>query len=80
MSGAKSLTGQPRTAGWALVNVHLGALMARWRAQREYPISRYKSSLEYVKPRYNGAFWNKTPREEPQFCACAVNDLAVNKA
>jgi hypothetical protein len=33
-----------------------------------------------VNPRYNGAFWNKTPREVAQFCARALNDLAVNEA
>jgi len=74
MSGAKSLTGQSRTAGWALVNVHPDYLcfdgaVAR---TREYPIGRYKSFLEYVTRRYNGAFWNKTPREVAQFCARAV--------
>jgi beta-galactosidase GanA len=47
---------------------------------REYPIRRYKSSLEYVTRRYNGTFWNKTPREVAQFCACAVNDPADNEA
>ena len=74
MSGAKSLTGQSRTAVWALVNVHPDylRLMARWRTQREYPISRYKSFLDYVRRQYDGTFWNTTPREVARFCARVI--------
>jgi hypothetical protein len=82
MSGAKSLTGQSRNAGWALVNVHSNYLccdgaIAR---TREYPIKGYKSSLGYVTRRYNRAFQNKTPRGIAQFWASAVNDPAVEEA
>jgi hypothetical protein len=79
MSGAKSLTGQSRTAGWELGKVHPDYLcgdgaMAR---TREYPIKGYKSCLEYVTRRFNRAFRNKTPRGIAQFWASAVNDPAV---
>ena len=71
-----------RHGGMALVNVHPDYLCFDGAVARttEYPISRYKSFLEYVSRRYKGAFWNKTPREVAQFCACVVNDAAVNEA
>jgi hypothetical protein len=83
MSGAKSLTGQSRTAGWALVNVHPDYLCFEWRGgehKGNIQLAVTSRSLEYVNRRYNGAFWNKSPREVTQFCARAVNDLAVNEA
>jgi hypothetical protein len=57
--------------GMALVNVHPDYLcfddaMTR---PREYPITHYKSFLNYVSRRYDGAFWNATPRKVAQFCA-----------
>src|SRR4029450_3951578 len=69
MSGAKSLTGQSRTAGWALVDVHpeylcFDGAVASTKGNIQLGVtSRF---LEYVNPRYNGAFWNKTPREVAQ--------------
>jgi len=77
----KKLDWIAQNGGMALVNVHPDYLsfdgaVAR---TREYPISRYKSFLEYVTRRYNGAFWNKTPREVAQFCARAVNGPTVNE-
>jgi hypothetical protein len=73
---------QSRSAGWALVNVHPNYLcfdgaVASTKGVSNQPL---QVVLEYVSPRYDGAFWNKTPREVAQFCAGALNDLAVNKA
>jgi hypothetical protein len=78
----KKLDWIAQNGGMALVNVHPdylnfdGAVARTW----EYPISHYKSFLEYVSRRYKGAFWNKTAREVAQFCARAVNAPAVNEA
>jgi hypothetical protein len=57
--------------GMALVDVHPDYLcfddaMAR---PREYPVTHYKSFLDYVSRQYDGAFWNTTPREVARFCA-----------
>jgi beta-galactosidase GanA len=54
----------------ALVNVHPDYLCFDVAVARtkEFLIRRYKSSLEYVTRRYNGTFWNKTPKEVAQFC------------
>jgi hypothetical protein len=84
MSGAKSLTGQSRTAGWAVGDVHPDYLcfddaVASPKGTSNWPLQ--VVFLVYVNQRYNGAFWNKTPRERwHQFCARTVNDLAVNEA
>src|SRR5437660_4941052 len=56
--------------GMALVDVHPDYLCFDAIAtSREYPVTHYKSFLEYVSRRYNGAFWNATPRKVAQFCA-----------
>jgi hypothetical protein len=57
--------------GMALVDVHpdylcFDGVMPR---SREYPVTHYKSFLEYVSRQYDGAFWNAMPREVAQFCA-----------
>jgi D-aspartate ligase len=57
--------------GMVLVDVHPDYLcfdnaIAR---PREYPVTHYKSFLEYVSRHYDGVFWNGTPREVAQFCA-----------
>jgi len=57
--------------GMALVDVHpdyvcFGNGTA---TSREYPVAHYKSFLEYVRKRYNGAFWNTTPSKVAQFCS-----------
>jgi hypothetical protein len=57
--------------GMALVDVHPDYLSfddARV-GPLEYPVSHYKSFLDYVSRRYNGAFWNATPSKVAQFCA-----------
>lgn len=57
--------------GMALVDVHPDYLCfddARV-GSTEYPVSHYKSFLDYVSHRYSGAFWNATPGKVAQFCA-----------
>jgi hypothetical protein len=56
--------------GMALVDVHPDYLsfddtMTR---AREYPVTHYKSFLEYVSRQYDGVFWNTPPRKVAQFC------------
>ncbi len=57
--------------GMALVDVHPDYLCfdGAMPGSREYPVTHYKSLLEYVSRQYDGAFWNTTPREVAQFCA-----------
>jgi hypothetical protein len=57
--------------GMALVDVHPDYLCfdGAITTSREYPAAHYKSFLEYVSQRYEGAFWNATPRKVAQFCA-----------
>ena len=57
--------------GMALVDVHPDYLCfdGAMPGPREYPVSHYKSLLEYVSRQYDGAFWNTTPREVARFCA-----------
>jgi peptidoglycan/xylan/chitin deacetylase (PgdA/CDA1 family) len=57
--------------GMALVNVHPDYLCFddTITRPREYPVTHYKSLLEYVIRRYYRAFWNATPRKVAQFCA-----------
>jgi hypothetical protein len=66
--------------GMALINVHPDYLCfdSAIAAPREYPVSHYKSFLDYVSRRYHGTFWNTTPRKVAQFCARVMN--AVNRA
>jgi hypothetical protein len=55
----------------ALVDVHPDYLCfdGTMPGSREYPVTHYKSFLEYVSRQYDGAFWNAMPREVAQFCA-----------
>jgi hypothetical protein len=57
--------------GMALVNVHPDYLCFDSAMPRpmEYPVTHYKSFLEYVSRQYDGAFWNITPRDVTRFCA-----------
>jgi len=57
--------------GMALVDVHPDYLCFDDTIKRtgEYPVIHYKSFLEYVSRRYEGAFWNTTPRKVAEFCA-----------
>jgi hypothetical protein len=60
--------------GMALVNVHPDYLCldgARPKA-REYPSAHYKALLDYVRKRYEGVFWNPTPRKVAEFFADAT--------
>jgi hypothetical protein len=63
--------------GMALVDVHPDYLCPdnAIATSREYPVAHYKSFLEYVSRRYEGAFWNTTPRKVAQFCAGIVRDV-----
>ena len=64
--------------GMALVNVHPDYLCLDGATPKamEYPSSHYKALLDYVRERYEGAFWNTTPRKVAQFFA----DARVSKA
>ena len=67
--------------GMALIDVHPDYLCfdgARPRS-REYPVTHYKSFLEYVSRHYDGAFWNTTPKEVARFCAGATTISAAAK-
>jgi hypothetical protein len=57
--------------GMALVDVHPDYLCFdnTIATSREYPVDHYKSLLEYVNRRYDGAFWNTTPTKVARFCA-----------
>jgi hypothetical protein len=57
--------------GMALVDVHPDYLCfdGTIATSREYPVAHYKSFLDYVSQRYEGAFWNTTPSQVAQFCA-----------
>jgi hypothetical protein len=57
--------------GMALVDVHPDYLCFddAMTKPREYPVTHYKSFLEYVSRQYDGAFWNTTPKKVAQFCA-----------
>jgi hypothetical protein len=61
--------------GMALVDVHPDYLCfdGSMPGPREYPVSHYKSFLEYVGRRYGGLFWNATAREVARFCAEVTN-------
>ena len=63
--------------GMALVDVHPDYLCFdnAIATSREYPVAHYKSFLEYVSRRYEGAFWNATPRKVAQFCARIASDV-----
>jgi len=64
--------------GMALVDVHPDYLCFdnAIATSREYPVDHYRSFLNYVNQRYNGAFWNTTPRQVAQFCARVTQDMA----
>jgi hypothetical protein len=57
--------------GMALVDVHPDYLCFDDTrvGSMEYPVTHYKSFLDYVSRQYNGAFWNATPKKVAQFCA-----------
>ena len=60
--------------GMALVNVHPDYLCLDGAAPKtmEYPATHYKALLNYVRKRYEGVFWNTTPREVARFFANAM--------
>ena len=64
--------------GMALVDVHPDYLCFdnAIAISREYPVDHYRSFLNYVNQRYNGAFWNTTPRQVAQFCTRVTQDMA----
>ena len=64
--------------GMALVDVHPDYLCFdnAIATSREYPVDHYRSFLNYVNQRYNGAFWNTTPRQVAQFSARVTQDMA----
>jgi peptidoglycan/xylan/chitin deacetylase (PgdA/CDA1 family) len=57
--------------GMALIDVHPDYLCFddAMTGPREYPVTHYKSFLDYVSRQYDGTFWNTTPRKVAQFCA-----------
>jgi len=57
--------------GMALVDVHPDYLSFNGAqvGPMEYPVTYYKSFLDHVSRRYNGAFWNATPSKVAEFCA-----------
>ena len=56
--------------GMALVDVHPDYLCFDDAVgPTEYPVTHYKSFLDYVSRQYKGAFWNATPSKVAQFCA-----------
>lgn len=61
--------------GMALVNVHPDYLCLDGATPKtmEYPVNHYKTLLSYVRERYEGVFWNPTPRELARFFAEATN-------
>jgi len=71
-----------RHGGMALVNVHPDYLSFNGtRANaREYPSTHYKALLEYVSQRYDGVFWNTTPRKVAQFFADMTQVPAASEA
>jgi len=60
--------------GMALVNVHPDYLCLDGATPEsmEYPATHYKALLDYVRKRYEGVFWNTTPREVARFFADAT--------
>ena len=67
--------------GMALLDVHPDYLCfdGSMPGAREYPVTHYKSFLEYVRRQYDGAFWNATPREVAQFCARVTKASAASE-
>ena len=57
--------------GMALVDVHPDYLCFddTPAGPMEYPVAYYKSFLDYVSRRYDGAFWHTTPSKLAEFCA-----------
>ena len=47
--------------------------MAPRQRAMEYPSTHYRALLKYVSQRYEGVFWNTTPRKVAQFFAEAMN-------
>jgi hypothetical protein len=60
--------------GMALVNVHPDYLCLDGATPKamEYPATHYKALLDYVRKRYEGVFWNPTPRKVAEFFADAT--------
>src|SRR6059058_1715033 len=71
-----------RHGGMALVNVHPDYLRFEDEraSAREYPSTHYKALLEYVSQRYDGVFWNTTPRKVAQFFADMTQVSAASEA
>jgi len=68
--------------GMALVNVHPDYLSLDGSVpnSREYPFTYYESLLDYVTTRYQGLFWNKTPKELARFFAKSRKVLTGTRA
>ena len=71
-----------RHGGMALVNVHPDYLCFDGATPKamEYPSTHYKALLEYVSQRYDGVFWNTTPRKVAQFFADMTQVSAASEA
>jgi hypothetical protein len=57
--------------GMALVDVHPDYLCFDDAAMgpTQYPVSHYRALLDYVRRKYDGAFWHTIPSDVAQFCA-----------
>jgi len=68
--------------GMALVNVHPDYLCLDGATPKamEYPSTHYKALLDHVRERYEGVFWNTTPRKVAQFFAKTTKVPAASEA
>src|SRR5207249_717767 len=71
-----------RHGGMALLPVHPDYLCFDGATpnRMEYPSTYYRALLKYVSQRYEGAFWNTTPRKAAQFFADAMKVPAGSEA
>lgn len=67
--------------GMALVNVHPDYLWFDGATpnRMEYPSTHYEALLDHVRERYEGAFWNATPRKVAQFFADTTKVFKANE-
>ena len=63
--------------GMALVDVHPDYLSFEdaTTGPREYPVTHYKSLLEYVSRQHDGAFWHATPNKIARYCAPSLCEV-----
>lgn len=65
--------------GMALLTTHPDYMSFEGKPARdEYPVSLYEEFLRYVREKYDGVFWQATPREVARFYCAAVPAAARN--